>query len=37
VLARILQGFGCLLLAYDATQNPECTALGVRYVPLRSY
>jgi D-lactate dehydrogenase len=35
VLARILQGFGCLLLAYDATQNPECTALGVRYVPLK--
>jgi D-lactate dehydrogenase len=35
VLARILQGFGCLLLAYDATQNPECTDLGVRYVPLK--
>jgi phosphoglycerate dehydrogenase-like enzyme len=35
VLARILQGFGCLLLAYDATENPECTKLGVRYVPLK--
>jgi D-lactate dehydrogenase len=35
VLAPILQGFGCLLLAYDATENPECTKLGVRYVPLK--
>jgi D-lactate dehydrogenase len=35
VLARILQGFGCLLLAYDATENPECVDLGVRYVPLK--
>jgi D-lactate dehydrogenase len=35
VLARILQGFGCLLLAYDVTENPECTKLGVRYVPLK--
>jgi D-lactate dehydrogenase len=35
VLARILQGFGCLLLAYDATENPECTEMGVRYVPLK--
>ncbi len=35
VLARILHGFGCLLLAYDVTENPECTKLGVRYVPLK--
>jgi len=35
VLARILQGFGCLLLAYDVTKNPECIDLGVRYVPLK--
>jgi D-lactate dehydrogenase len=35
VLARILQGFGCVLLAYDVTENPECTELGVRYVPLK--
>jgi D-lactate dehydrogenase len=35
VLAGILQGFGCLLLAYDATKNPECIKLGVRYVPLK--
>jgi D-lactate dehydrogenase len=35
VLAGILRGFGCLLLAYDAIQNPECTRLGVRYVTLK--
>jgi len=35
VLARILQGFGCLLLAYDMSGNPECVKLGVRYVPLK--
>jgi D-lactate dehydrogenase len=35
VLAHILQGFGCLLLAYDVNKNPECTKLGVRYVPLK--
>jgi D-lactate dehydrogenase len=35
VLAHIMQGFGCLLLAYDVTENPECTKLGVRYVPLK--
>jgi D-lactate dehydrogenase len=35
VLAGILQGFGCSLLAYDVTENPECTKLGVRYVPLK--
>jgi D-lactate dehydrogenase len=35
VLARILQGFDCFLLAYDATENPECTKLGVRYVRLK--
>jgi D-lactate dehydrogenase len=35
VLARILQGFGSILLAYDVTENPECIELGVRYVPLK--
>ncbi len=35
VLARILQGFGCRLLAYDAAENPECIKLGARYVPLK--
>jgi D-lactate dehydrogenase len=34
VAARILRGFGCDLLAVDPFQNPECLALGVRYVPL---
>ena len=35
VLAHILQGFGCILLAYDVNENPECIKLGVRYVPLK--
>jgi D-lactate dehydrogenase len=35
VLARILQGFGCILLAYDVAENPECIELGVKYVPLK--
>lgn len=36
VLARILlQGFDCSILAYDAAENPECTRLGVHYVPLK--
>ncbi len=33
-VARILHGFGCRLIAYDPQQNPECTRLGVEYVPL---
>lgn len=33
VLAHILSGFGCTLLAHDPVQNPNCLALGVRYVP----
>lgn len=32
IVARILHGFGCRLLAYDVYQNPECLQLGVRYV-----
>jgi D-lactate dehydrogenase len=35
VFAGILQGFGCSLLGYDVTENPECLKLGVRYVPLK--
>ena len=31
VVARILIGFGCKVVAYDLAPNPECTALGVRY------
>ncbi len=34
VFARIMQGFGCHLLAYDPLVNPECTKLGVDYVEL---
>lgn len=33
-VARIMAGFGCRLLAYDPVPNPECTALGARYVAL---
>lgn len=32
--ARIMQGFGCHLLAYDVEENPACLELGVEYVPL---
>lgn len=33
-VAKILNGFGCRLLAYDQFTNPECTALGVEYTTL---
>ncbi|MCG6121783.1 MAG: 2-hydroxyacid dehydrogenase [Microvirga sp.] len=32
VVARILTGFGCVVLAHDPVPNPACVALGVRYV-----
>lgn len=32
VVARIVTGFGCTVLAYDPVPNPVCEALGVRYV-----
>lgn len=32
--ARIMNGFGCKLLAYDVRQNPACLELGVAYLPL---
>ncbi len=31
VVARIMHGFGCRLLAADLKPNPECEALGARY------
>jgi D-lactate dehydrogenase len=31
VVARILSGFGCRILASDVAVNPECTELGVHY------
>ena len=34
IVAKILSGFGCRILAYDIAQNPECVALGARYVTL---
>ncbi|MER3487010.1 MAG: hydroxyacid dehydrogenase [Chloroflexota bacterium] len=34
VVARILAGFGCRLLAYDPFPNDECRSLGVAYVEL---
>lgn len=34
LVARILQGFGCRLLAHDPVENADCLALGARYVPL---
>jgi len=32
ILSRIMQGFGCKVLAYDAQVNTECVAMGVEYV-----
>ena len=34
IVAQILKGFGCQLLAYDIYPNAECEALGARYVTL---
>jgi D-lactate dehydrogenase len=34
ILANIMKGFGCNILAYDLFPNPECKALGVKYVGL---
>lgn len=34
IVAHILNGFGCLLLAHDRLPNPACQARGVTYVPL---
>ncbi|HUP40256.1 MAG TPA: NAD(P)-dependent oxidoreductase, partial [Vicinamibacterales bacterium] len=31
VVAKILTGFGCRILAYDVAINRECTELGVHY------
>lgn len=32
--ASIMRGFGCTLLGHDKIQNPDCLALGMKYVPL---
>jgi D-lactate dehydrogenase len=34
--ARIMQGFGCHLLAYDPYPNAACKQLGVKYVELET-
>lgn len=34
IVAQILKGFGCRLLAYDVNRNPVCEELGVTYVEL---
>lgn len=34
VVAQILHGFGCNLLAFDPVKNPDCENLGVRYTSL---
>jgi D-lactate dehydrogenase len=34
VVAQILTGFGCPILAFDPIPNPTCQSLGVRYVEL---
>jgi D-lactate dehydrogenase len=33
--AKIMAGFGCTLLGSDPHPNPECLAVGLRYVPLQ--
>lgn len=34
VFARIMTGFGCTILAFDPKRNPDCEAIGVRYVAM---
>jgi D-lactate dehydrogenase len=34
VVAHLLRGFGCRVLAQDVSRNPQCEADGVDYVPL---
>lgn len=36
IVARILRGFECRVLAFDPVPNPALEPLGVRYVPLPS-
>ena len=33
-VAKILNGFGCHILAHDRIQNPDCVKIGVQYVSL---
>jgi D-lactate dehydrogenase len=34
VVAKIMTGFGCKVLAYDLHPNPECEKIGVEYIDL---
>jgi len=34
VMAKILNGFGCRIIAYDIVQNPKLIEMGVEYVSL---
>lgn len=34
LFATIMKGFGCRLLGFDTRPNPDCLALGLRYLPL---
>jgi D-lactate dehydrogenase len=34
IVAHLLRGFGCRVLAHDVTPNPTCEQDGVEYVPL---
>ena len=34
IVARILLGFGCRVLAHDVVPSPDCRAIGVEYVAL---
>jgi len=34
VVAQIMTGFGCKVLAYDLYHNPQCEAIAVKYVNL---
>jgi D-lactate dehydrogenase len=34
IVAQILKGFGCKILAYDKHPNPACIEMGVNYVDL---
>jgi D-lactate dehydrogenase len=34
IVAQIMQGFGCQILAYDVQPNPACEKIGAKYVEL---
>lgn len=34
IFVRIMHGFGCEIIAYDQVANPDCEAVGARYVDL---